>query len=214
MDADRLIFACATAAEAAVVERAGWATAARVGIRCANGVPEGMLVSFGVAGGLDDGLPAGTVIDASRVVDTEGNVLWEGEPLGIPGAVSGTIVACDEIVDAPHGRARLASATGALAADLESGPIARLGQLHAVVRAIGDTPSRPLGPLAGAVAENGRLDWFGLARAFASHPIVAARAAADARRALTELGCALESWWNAGVWSGPHGIALVEEVAR
>src|SRR5919108_730365 len=63
--------------------RAGLGTAL-VGLRGVNGVPEGALVSFGLAGALD-GLPRGTVLDATRVVDERGELLWEGEPLGVPG---------------------------------------------------------------------------------------------------------------------------------
>ena len=53
-----------------------------VGLGASKGVPEGRLVSFGIAGALSGALPVGTVIDATRVVDESGAVLWEGGPLG------------------------------------------------------------------------------------------------------------------------------------
>ena len=55
VDTDGLTFACATTAEERVAKRAGL-NAARVGVRVANGVPKGRLVSFGLAGALRDGL--------------------------------------------------------------------------------------------------------------------------------------------------------------
>jgi hypothetical protein len=85
MDADGLTFACATQAERRVARRAGAATAL-VGLGAANGVPDGPLVSFGLAGALRGGLAPGTVVDATRIVDVEGRVLWEGGPLGVDGA--------------------------------------------------------------------------------------------------------------------------------
>ena len=69
MDADR-VAACATTPEERAAKRAGFRTAL-IGLSAQNGVPDGELVSFGLAGGLD-GLPAGTVIDATRVVDEQG----------------------------------------------------------------------------------------------------------------------------------------------
>ena len=84
MDADGLTFACATTAEERVAKRAGL-RAARVGVRVANGVPAGRLVSFGLAGALRDGLGVGAVLDATRVVDEHGATLWEGGPLGVAG---------------------------------------------------------------------------------------------------------------------------------
>src|SRR5207247_6550575 len=83
MDADGVTLACATAAELRAARRAR-VRSALVGLGAANGVPEGPLVSFGLAGALRDGLPAGTVLDATRVVDGQGEVLWEGPALGVP----------------------------------------------------------------------------------------------------------------------------------
>ena len=53
MDADGLTFAVATTAEERVAKRLGLNTV-RVGVCVANGVPEGSLVSFGLAGSLGE----------------------------------------------------------------------------------------------------------------------------------------------------------------
>jgi adenosylhomocysteine nucleosidase len=193
MDADRVTLACATTAELRAARRAG-AHGALVGLGAGNGVPDGALVSFGLAGALRDGLPAGTVLDATRVIDSEGSVLWEGEPLGVAGARPATILAASAVVDAADERRRLHERTGADAVDLESGPLARTGRLHGVLRAVSDTPDRPLNGIAGAVGRDGGYDWSGLVRAFAKEPRGFARAAGDARRALKRLTAATKEW--------------------
>jgi len=193
MDADRVTFACATAAELRAARRSG-ANAALVGLGVRNGVPEGPLISFGLAGALRDDLASGTVVDATRIVDVEGTVLWESGPLGVPGAKPVTILAADAVVDDPAERRRLHERTGADAADLESGPLARSGRLRGVLRAVGDTPSRPLDGLAHGVKEDGGYDWPALARAFASSPRGFVRSAADAQRALGSLRAAARGW--------------------
>jgi nucleoside phosphorylase len=149
-------------------------------------VPQGPVVSFGLAGGLHDGLECGEVLDATRVVDTDGVVLWEGGPLGLSGARTATIVAVDEIVDDPAERRTLYERTGADAIDMESGALARTGRLAGCLRAISDTPSRPLGPLAEMMDANGKLRPGGIVRALAA-PRRTGRALADVRRALTAL---------------------------
>ena len=188
-----MTLACATAAELRVARRSGL-RAARVGLAANNGLPEGPLVSFGLAGALRDGLAPGTVVDATKVVDVEGAVLWEGEPLGVPGAEQVTMLAAERIVDDAAERRRLHDATGADAADLESGPLARAGRLHGVVRAISDTPARPLDGLADGANADGSTNWPALARAFAHSPRGFVRSAAEAQRALRRLGDAVQRW--------------------
>ena len=70
MDADGLTFACALPAEQRAAKRLG--RTALMGMAVCKGVPEGRLVSFGVAGALDPELEIGTVIDATRIVDESG----------------------------------------------------------------------------------------------------------------------------------------------
>jgi adenosylhomocysteine nucleosidase len=193
MDADRVTLVCATAAEQRAARRSGLRSEL-VGLGACNGVPDGELVSFGLAGALRDGLDPGTVVDATRVVDVEGTVLWEGAPLGVAGAERVTMLAAERIVDDPDERRRLHDRTGADAADLESGPLARSGRLRGVLRAISDTPSRPLDGLADGAKADGGTDWTALAKAFARSPLRFARSAADAQRALGRLGDAAKGW--------------------
>ncbi|HVS86159.1 MAG TPA: hypothetical protein VHD91_11050, partial [Gaiellaceae bacterium] len=93
MDADGLTFAVATTAEERVAKRLGL-RAVRVGVCVANGVPDGRLVSFGLAGSLGE-LGVGEVLDATRVVDASGATLWEGPGLGVRGARTGTVLGDD-----------------------------------------------------------------------------------------------------------------------
>jgi hypothetical protein len=160
----------------------------RLGLGAANGIPpEGRLVSFGIAGALGPGLEVGTVIDATRVVDEQGSVLWEGAPLGVTPARTGTILGASRIIDHPEERARLHRSSGADAVDTESGPLARSGRLAGCIRAISDTPDRKLGGLAEAAKLNGDTDYAGLLRGLLRAPRETARAALDARRALKSL---------------------------
>lgn len=189
MDAEglgALTLACATSAELKAGRRSS-ARAVLVGLGAANGLPAGPLVSFGLAGGIAEGLACGDVIDADRVVDPTGAVLWEGAPVGVPGARTGTLCAVDSVIDDPAERRRLHAATGALAVDMESGAIARAGRLAGCVRVVSDTPSRPLDGLDGAVRDSGQLDPVGLVRAFLRSPAGFVRAAGDGRRALRVL---------------------------
>jgi nucleoside phosphorylase len=185
LDADGLTFACAMTVEERIARRLG--RTAVVGLGASRGVPEGRLVSFGIAGALSGDLPVGTVIDATRVVDESGDVLWEGAPIGVSPARTGTILAASRIVDDPAERARLHAQTGADAVDMESGALARSGRLAGCVRAISDTPARRLGGIAAGAKTNGDVDAFGFLRGFVREPVVTFRAARAARRALKSL---------------------------
>ncbi len=186
MDADGLIFACAMGVEERIARRLG--STVRVGLGASSGIPgEGRLVSFGVAGALKPGLEIGTVIDATRVVDENGGVLWEGAPLGVSPAVTGTILGASRIIDDPAERKQLHESSGADAVDMESGPLARAGRLAGCIRAISDAPGRELAGLAEGLRLDGGIDYLGLARAFLREPRETARAARDARRALKSL---------------------------
>jgi hypothetical protein len=185
VDADGLTFACAMTVEERIARRLG--RTAVVGLGASSGIPEGQLVSFGIAGALSAELPIGTVIDATRVVDESGAVLWEGGPLGASPARTGTILGASRIVDDPDERARLHARTGADAVDMESGPLARSGRLVGCLRAVSDTPTRRLGGVAEGAKPNGEVDVLGFLRGFARQPFVTLRAAVGARRALSAL---------------------------
>jgi hypothetical protein len=185
VDPHRVTCACATGAEERAARRAGL-SAVRVGLGAGLALPAGELVSFGLAGALD-GLDTGAVIDAVRVVDADGSTLWEGEGLGVQGAIRGTIVAAERVVDGPDERRELHERTGADAVDLESGVLARSGRLRGCLRVVSDTPARPLGLLAAGVTKDGVADPTGLARAFLRAPRSTTRATLDAVRALRVL---------------------------
>jgi hypothetical protein len=192
VDTDRLILACATTAEARAGKRAGLRVAL-IGLGGVNGVPSEPVVSFGLAGALD-GLKTGAVIDAVRVVDDEGRTIWDGPGLGVPGAIPGTILATDRVIDDPAERARLHRATGADAVDLESGVLALNGQLLGVLRAVSDTSERPLHGICNTVRPDGRYDLSGTAKAFGRAPLGFLRAALDGLRALGALTEAAKRW--------------------
>lgn len=177
---------CATGSEARAARRAGL-RAAVVGIGATRALPEGPLVSFGLAGALHDSFQVGDVVDATRVVDGEGAVLWEGRPLGARGARPATVLAASSVADDPAERRALRERSGADVADMESGVLARTGRLAGCLRAVSDTPARPLGPVARVVDANGSLAWRGVAHALA-RPRRTVAALVRVRRALRRLG--------------------------
>jgi hypothetical protein len=189
--------ACALAVEERAAVRAG-ARSRRVGLGARERIPEGRLVSFGLAGALVSGLEPGTLLTARRVVDAEGTVLWEDEPLRVPGALTAIVCDAGRIVDDPVERRELARSTGAAAVDTESATLAATGRLAGVVRAISDTPEQPVGRLAHAATPDGGTDWRVVAQAFASEPRATLRTALAARRALASLRSAAAAFAAGG----------------
>jgi adenosylhomocysteine nucleosidase len=181
-----LILACALAVEEKAA-RDGGAWAARVGLGARLPLPEGRLVSFGLAGGLVSGLAPGTLLTARRIVDADGTVLWEDEPLHVPGALTAVVCGAGTMVDDPAERRELARRSGAVAVDMESAALAATGRLAGVVRAISDTPEQPVGRLAHAALPHGGTDWSAVALAFLAEPRTSLRTALSARRALASL---------------------------
>jgi len=185
LDADGLTFCCATTAEERVAKRLGLTTA-RMGLGVANGVPEGQLVSFGVAGSLG-GLAVGEVLDATRVVDENGATLWEGPGLGVRGARQGTLLGGSVLVHDAAQRDALRAASGADAVDMESGTLARSGRLAGVVRAISDDASSAVEGLDRTIHPDGRTNVAGLVRWVATQRGGAVRTIRGAMRALKAL---------------------------
>jgi adenosylhomocysteine nucleosidase len=185
VDADGLTFACATSAEERVARRLGL-NAVRVGVSVANGVPEGRLVSFGLAGSLGE-LGIGDVLDATRVVDETGATIWEGPGLGVQGARRGVVLGGDALVHDSAERARLREASGADAVDMESGVLARSGRLAGVVRAISDDAGSTVEGVDGTVHADGRTNVAGLLPWVATRRGAAVRSMRDALRALQAL---------------------------
>ena len=182
-----LTLACALEVEEKVARKAG-ARAACVGLRAGLPLPDGPLVSFGLAGGLVRGLRPGTLLTAERLVDATGRTLWEGAPLAVDGARPAVICASESVADDPSARAALAERSGAVAVDMESGVLAASGRLVGIVRAVSDTPERPVGGLGNAATPNGTTDWKVVARSFAANPVRSAQTALGARRAFNALG--------------------------
>jgi adenosylhomocysteine nucleosidase len=190
VDADRLTltYACATTAEERVARRVGL-RAVRVGVGAVNGVPDGPVVSFGLAGALRGGLRVGDVLDATRVVDESGATLWEGEGLGV--GRGATILGSDVLVHDADERRRLHDASGADAVDMESGVLARTGRLAGVVRVVSDDVASAIEGVDATVHPDGRTDVFGLVRWVATRRGGAIRSMRDAVAALRALEGAL-----------------------
>jgi hypothetical protein len=187
--AEPLTLACALAVEEGAA-RSAQARAARVGLQAGLPLPEGRLVSFGLAGALVSGLAPGTLLSARRIVDADGTVLWEQEALRVPGALEAVVCDAGIVVDDPVARRELARESGAVAVDTESAALAATGRLAGVVRAISDTPEQPVGRLAHAALPDGRTDRRAVAQAFLAEPRATIRTAVAARRALASLRAA------------------------
>ncbi len=181
-----LTLVCALAVEERAAAKSG-ARARLVGLGAQGALPSGPLVSFGLAGALVSGLAPGTLLTARRVVDADGTVLWEDEPLRVPGALTAVVCDAGRIVDDPVERRELARSTGAAAVDTESATLAATGRLAGVVRAISDTPEQPVGKLAHAATRDGATDWRVVAQALVSEPRATMRTALDTRSALASL---------------------------
>jgi adenosylhomocysteine nucleosidase len=187
-----LTLACALEVEEQTARRGG-ARTALVGLGAGRPLPDGPLVSFGLCGALHPDLEPGTLLTARRVVDPEGAVLWEGEPLEVPGALRAVVCAVSGPVDEPAVRRALAERSGAVAVDMESGVLARTGRLAGVVRAVSDAADESVGRLVRAGRPDGRTDWGVVAHAFLADPLRSARTALGARRAMRSLRRAAEA---------------------
>ena len=187
-----LTLACALQVEEKVARKAG-ARAARIGLGVTLPLPEGRLVSFGFAGGLVPDLERGTLLTATRIVSETGEKLWEGDPIEVAGALEAVICSTDRVIDDPEERRALAERTGAVAVDMESGKLAATGRLAGAVRAVSDSPGRPLGGLATAAKPDGSTDWKVIARSVVVEPLTTGRALVGAQRARTSLQRAAEA---------------------
>jgi hypothetical protein len=185
VDADGLTFACATTAEERAAKRLGL-RAVRVGVRVANGLPDGPVVSFGLAGALGD-VRVGEVLDATRVVDESGATLWEGPGLGVRGARPAVVLGSDALIHDAAERRRLRESSGADAVDMESGVLARAGRLAGVLRAVSDDAASAIEGVDTTVRPDGRTDVVGLLRWVATRRGDAIRSLRDAVSALRAL---------------------------
>ena len=154
------------------------------------------LLSFGLAGGLAPGLPAGTLVVPTTVTDGAGRS-WPTDPplVQLLGTGAGSLLAANAILASAAEKHAAWQSTGALAADLESGAVARAAAAHslpfAVLRAICDPAERTLPSAAlSALDPEGRIRPLALARSLLRQPgqigglIALGREAALARTAL------------------------------
>jgi hypothetical protein len=184
--------ACALEVEERVARKAGLRTAL-IGLGVTRPVPDGPLLSFGFAGGLVPQLERGALLTASRIVSDTGETLWEGEPIEVDGAETAVICSTDRVIDSPEERLRLAERTGAVAVEMESGKLAATGRLAGTVRAVSDSPHRPLGGLATSVRADGSTDWGVVARSLVREPVRTGRAIVGAQKAMSSLHRAAEA---------------------
>ncbi len=215
-------FVTGLAAEAKIVRRFGCP------VEIGGGTPEGALgaaerlakqgvnalVSFGFAGGLDPGLPAGALIVPATVLS--GGKVYRTDPalaVRFGGSTGHCLIAGPEVVATVRDKRALHEATGAHAIDLESGSVAQVAELLGLrfiaVRAISDTADRDLPPAALlALDRGGRI---GVVRVLASvlrNPaqvpglLRLASDAANARRALV------------GAWRADHAALRLPSVRQ
>lgn len=170
-------------------------------------VAEGVaaLVSFGLAGGLADGLPPGTLLVPETVRCNDGTAIaadpdWrdtvryalERNGMTVHG---GAIAAAAAVVPTPDAKRALAIRSGAVAVDMESGAVARAGVPFVVLRAVADPAHRAIPPAALAgVGPGGRVRAVPvLVRLLAAPRQIPAllRLAADSRAGLAALAAAV-----------------------
>jgi nucleoside phosphorylase len=183
--------ACALKVEEKAARKAG-AKTALVGLGAGLPLPDGRLVSFGFAGGLEPRFRPGTLVTATKVVDSDGRTLWEGPALEVEGAEPAVVCATDSVANELDARRELAARSGAAIVDMESAVLASTGRLAGVVRAVSDSGDHPVGRLVCAGKADGGTDWKVVATAFATEPVKSIRTARDARKATAALARAAE----------------------
>ena len=138
------------------------------------------LISFGIAGGLAEGLQSGTCIVASGIVSSGGRLPTDrarSQALlqAMPGAVSGLLAGVRGPVASPEQKRALHRATGALAVDTESHVLAAAAARHRLpmtaVRVVCDPVTRALPAVAlRAIRPDGSTDVLALLRALLRRP--------------------------------------------
>ena len=131
------------------------------------------------------------------VVDDQGRYTFDEELVralqhALPSAVLVHACTVDHVVTRATERTALAAAYGADVVDMEGTHVARAlaqrGRPNVVVRVASDDPSFDLPPIEDAFDAGGAIRPLQLARAFATHPVAAARFIRDVRSSLRVLG--------------------------
>ncbi|MDA0306432.1 MAG: hypothetical protein O3B76_09145 [Proteobacteria bacterium] len=141
------------------------------------------LVSFGTAGGLVDGLAAGDLVLADKVIDPDGRVFetdtpWRERLLGALGgqqSAIGPLTGSDTVVATSDAKRALGVATSTVSVDMESHAIGRAaheaGVAFLVVRVIADPVDRAIPQwLMGSIALDGRTNYGAVLSGLAKHP--------------------------------------------
>ncbi len=138
------------------------------------------IVSFGVAGGLVDGLSPGSLVVADAIVGPDErfptHVAWSRMlESRLPACARESIAGVDQVVVDAAAKAALARRTGAIAVDMESHIAARIARDHGLpfiaLRAIADPLRRSLPPAAlVAMREDGGVDLRALLKAIGRRP--------------------------------------------
>lgn len=138
-----------------------------------------VVVSAGVCGALSPSLREGALVVPETVIAGDGDRV----PTAVLPALTrrGSLLCPRTLVETPSEKARLWIETGAIAVDLESGPIAAWARARAlpfaVVRAVSDTASESVpAELAAAVASDGTVNAARAVRAALGRPRVIGRA--------------------------------------
>jgi uridine phosphorylase len=164
----------------------------------AAGLSSPLVVSAGLCGSLDPGLPVGALVIPEVVLDTRGA---RSPTVDLPGCRrEGTLVTVAEVLSTPEAKNGLRAATGALATDMESSTIvaaaATRGWPALVVRAVSDDARTSLPPaLVRLVDDDGALRVGAAALTLIARPALLPRALAlrrDQRLALRAAAAALE----------------------
>ena len=157
-------------------------------------------MSFGIAGGLTDGLTAGTWLVARRIVTP--TATWQVDAawmraisLRLVGALTVDIAGVDSLVPNPQAKQALRRTSGAAAVDTESHIVAGVAAAHrlpfAAFRVVADSARRALPPAVHvALRKDGKIDHAAVLRSLARSPgqfRSLARTAIDARIAFRAL---------------------------
>jgi hypothetical protein len=134
--------------------------ASRLAERAVNWRARDLVISAGVCGALAPALSVGALVVPTVVLGADGGRCATASVPGL--AADGALLTVGEVVESAAQKARLWMETGALAVDMESGPILawarERGTPAAVVRAVADDAERGIpAALAAAVRDDGRV---------------------------------------------------------
>ncbi len=162
--------------------------------------PFGHALLIGFAGGLEDGLPAGSLVRPERVIGPGDLEFTASDRLAALGGQRGPIVAASQVLADPRDKRLFHATSGARIVDLESVAFAFSCHRHAVpftvLRAVTDGVGEALSPRAAKwLRPDGRIAGLRIARDLFRGPAVwrtLARLARNAREAAAALDSALD----------------------